>query len=100
MGLIPKELRQLRQVAAAESAQIACPLLSFISSVTTSDFFESTVPFFHNFKILYFFVLFSGLVLFLYFLFINLPEFYQILLKSTVFVLFQEILQNECFANL
>ena len=40
-----------------------------------------------------FFVPFLGLVLFLYFFFINLPEFYQILLKSTVFVLFQEILQ-------
>ena len=47
-----------------------------------------------------FFVLFSGVVLFLYFFFINLPEFYQILLKNTVFVLFPEILQNECFANL
>ena len=35
-----------------------------------------------------FFVLFSGLVLFLYFFFINLAEFYQILFKSTVFVLF------------
>ena len=44
-----------------------------------------------------FFVLFSGLVLFLYFCFIN---FYQILFKSTVFVLFLEILQNECFAYL
>ena len=43
-----------------------------------------------------FFVLFSGLVLFLYFFFINLAEFYQILFKSTVFVLFLEILQNEC----
>ena len=47
-----------------------------------------------------FFVLFSGLVLFLYFFFINLAEFYQILFKSTVFVLFLENLQNECFAYL
>ena len=47
-----------------------------------------------------FFVLFSGHVLFLYFFFINLAEFYQILFKSTVFVLFLEILQNECFAYL
>ena len=47
-----------------------------------------------------FFVLFSGLILFLYFFFINLAEFYQILFKSTVFVLFLEILQNECFAYL
>ena len=41
-----------------------------------------------------FFVLFSDLVLFLYFFFINLAGFYQILFKSTVFVLFLEILQN------
>ena len=30
----------------------------------------------------------------------TLPDFYQTLFKSTVFVLFQEILQNECFVNL
>ena len=64
-----------------------------MTSVATSYFFESTVLFFHNFKICTFFVLFSGLVLFLYFYFINLAEFYQILFKSTVFVLFLENLQ-------
>ena len=56
------------------------------SSVATSYFLESTVLFFHNFKILYFFQA-------LYFFFINLAGFYQILFKSSVFVLFLEILQ-------
>ena len=69
-------------------------------SVATSYFFESTVLFFHNYKILYFFCTFFRPCTFFVLFFINLAEFYQILFKSTVFVLFPEILQNECFAYL
>ena len=49
------------------------------SCVATSYFFEVLYFFFTISRFCTFFVLFSGLVLFWYFFFINLPEFYQIL---------------------
>ena len=75
-----------------------CTFISLIFvtcySVATSYFFESTVLFFTISRFCTFFCTFFRPCTFFVLFFINLAEFYQILFKSTVFVLFLEILQN------